>query len=182
MKLKHGIWCVYKGKEFALYVCFHNLEEIDIEAERTKKYEPLFYNKYYKYFIVEPGDVELKSCDKNDLHNGFVPCYDENDCFIGFRVVHKSDITKAYKYDTYALYHDIRCRVTGSIPKKDSYFLETYDEIYADDPLYPIFTELGFSMGRDIGYGKYTYCKYVSPDDPELQIFEERTEIDVNSL
>ncbi len=42
MKLKHGIWCVYKGKEFALYVCFHNLEEIDIEAERTKNMNHCF--------------------------------------------------------------------------------------------------------------------------------------------
>ena len=96
--------------------------------------------------------------------------------------INKKCVTKAYEYYAYAVYKGIKCYIVGSIPDKNAFFLETYDEIYVDDPLYPIFTELGFSMGRDIGYGKYTYCKYVSPDDPDLQIFEERTEIDVNSL
>ena len=180
--IRKGIFCQYLGKEYMVAKSFKSLDIIIFEKDLIHRLKPSFYENYYKNLVIEPGDIELWSSDRIDLEKSFHTIQDGVNGFTCMKVVHKNEIMGAYRYETHAVYKGIKCYIVGPIPDKNAYFLETYDEIYVDDPLYPIFTELGFSMGRDIGYGKYTYCIYVSPDDPDLQVFEERTEIDVDSL
>lgn len=128
--------------------------------------------------------ITLYSWDLNDLANGFVA----NGLYGCIKKISKSEIIKVYSYHTSASYNSIMCSIIGPSLTTGKYFLETEDWISitsnasGNKILLDKVEKNGFKRGREIGHGMFTYVKYVSPGDPNLQIFEERTEIDVNSL
>lgn len=186
MMIKDGTWCVYRGKEYKAGFSFCTEEDIEDQKESIERWEPSFYERYYKYIPIEPGDIELTSSDREDLENGFVPYYDRPDEFSCIKVVHKSEITKAYRYDPYVIYRDIKCLIRSFDRSKNRYYLETYFTINPDKLSNIVMIAKLAAAGFDVGlYEKYWgwyYEKYVSPDDPDLQIIEQRKEIDVNIL
>ena len=122
--------------------------------------------------------------DRIDLEKQFYTIQDGINGFTCMKVVHGNDVLDVCQYDAYAFYNGIKCRIKGPHKTKNVYFLETYEwfNLSKDTDLLRKVKEYGFERCDDIGHGIFTFGKYVSPEDPDLQIFEERTEIDVNSL
>lgn len=151
--IKGGTWCVYNNKE-------------------------------YNFRILDDNSIRLRSEDRSDLQIGFRVHQDDVNGFVCIMDINKECVTKAYKYDTYAVYKGIKCKIVGPFPDKNAYLLETYEWFYPsnDTGLLRKVMEYGFERWDDIGHGIFTFGRYVDPDDPDLHIFEERTEIDVNSL
>ncbi len=141
------------------------------------------YNGIEYLCDVKNNKVTLYLWNLNDLNNGFVA----NGSYGCFKKIRKSEILKIYSYHTSACYNGIMCSIIGPDHITGKYFLETNDWINItrnakDTELLHKVEEYGFECGREIGHGMFTYVKNVSPEDSNLKIFEERTEIDVNSL
>ena len=182
--IKKGVFCQYLGKEYMFAKSFKSLDIIIFEKELMHKLKPSFYEKYYKNLVIEPGDIELWSSDRIDLEKSFYTIQDGVNGFTCMKVVHKNEIMGAYRYEVHAVYKGIKCKIVGPIPDKNAYSLETYDwfNLSKDTDLLRKVKEYGFERWDDIGHGIFTFGRYVDPDDPDLQIFEERTEVDVNTL
>lgn len=171
---RNGTYANYDGKEYFFARVYKSYDDV----EKMKKYK----NKYSDMCII-PKSVELVSHDRGDLLHGFTIYRDNAEGFSCIKIVQSDNIKNVYIYNSYAVYKNNTCKVSG--PSDDgNFFLETKDwlNITMDTDLLQKDKEYGFEPYDCIGHGFFTFGKYVSPDDPELQIFEERTEIDVNSL
>lgn len=127
--------------------------------------------------------IRLISWDKNDLKNGFL-CY-ESQSFMskyGFsceKEVPKSEITEAYEIRTYALYRNIEFNIYGS--KDNQIRIVRYCSSGRDDELAKKLQTWQFSV-FDADKFHVSYDSYISVDDPELEIVEKRTELDISKL
>lgn len=136
--------------------------------------------------------VLITSYDRNDLNNGFV-C-DLNEDFIkkyGFycqKTVPKNEITEAYKIKTYVLYKGLKFDIIGSHQEGTNILLNLCgNQISSHNPseeeqkYEEKLIKIGFHMGI-VDKTFYMYEKSVPIDDPELETFEERKEIDISEL
>ncbi len=181
--IKHGIFCKYLGKEYMVAKRFNTIKQIIEEKERIKRLKPSFYERCYKDLAIEPGDIELWSTDKKDLERSFYVIQNDVYGFICMKVVHRSEVKAAYRYNTYAYYSGIKCDIRNH-KNMGFFFLETYNAIKIDENSGMLieFKNRGFTLGREIDPGHFSFIMEVKQNDPNLQIFEERKEIDVNSL
>ncbi|MBP0963943.1 MAG: hypothetical protein J5999_01465 [Oscillospiraceae bacterium] len=163
-----------------------------------KKGEYVIYmGKEYKKStkLMQGSFVRIISWEKSDLKNGFI-CYESENFMkkFGFsceKEVPKSEITKAYKIETTAKYK-------GSTYCIDTYIGNDLSVKYNRDEMVRIYTlpistlnevekynyykQNGFADGMSFEYGNVMLYKYVSINDPDLEIVENRTEIDVSVL
>ncbi len=98
--------------------------------------------------------------------------------------VPKSEINEAYKIHTYAVYKGLELYIIGS--KGDMLTLSTHSLIgyvvSVEQLRYKeALIKLGFHEGQGDKFGMYWDIE-VSPDDPDLQIIEKRTELDISKL
>ncbi len=147
------------------------------------------YNSIEYSFDKVIGDkVLITSYDRNDLNNGFVCNLNEN--FIkkyGFycqKEVLKSEITEAYEITPYANYKGFTFDVYGPNENRKlrlvtQQWLSNYSE--SECKIRDSLVEIGFYV-REVDKCGCTYEKYVSIDDPDVEVFEERTEIDISKL
>lgn len=157
----------------------------------------IYMGKEYKKStkIMQGSFVKIISWEKSDLKNGFICA--ESESFMkkfGFsceKQVSKSEITKAYKIETIAKYKE-------SIYCIDTYIGNDLSGEYNKDEMVRIYTlpistinevekynyykQNGFTVGMSFEYGNVMLYKYVSINDPDLEIVENRTEIDVSEL
>lgn len=161
-----------------------------------------YKNKLYRYItgdlrpILHPvlsktprprGTMYIISYDRNDLSDGFI-CeeserYMQKYGFSCIKPVPRSEITRLFEIETYAIYKGIR-------------FI--YDGYRAEDGLVQIVTTRAYRYNceedqefvrqlKEIGFQTHMeernycdYCKYVP--ESELEIYEEQTEIDISKL
>ena len=179
---------VYLEREYRIVRCFRTEEDIAHIKYTPRGDLTWIYTICLKSRkgIINVGDIELISTDRDDLKRGFEVYADDEDGFWCIKVVPRSQITKAYKKEVYAIYNgDIECNITEPY-KTGKYFLETFEWANPLTEKGKLIAERmysnGFEKARDMGYGTYSFGKRVSPDDPKLKIIEKRTEIDINTL
>ena len=173
-RARNGIYANYLGREYHVARVYKTNEEID---------EMKQYKKIYASMHIVPNSIELVSLDRKDLLRGFVTYSDNSEGFLCIKVVKIEEIKGVFKYNSYADYCGIKCSASG--PDDNGYFfIETNDDVSVavESVVLTKLQRCGFKRGYMMGHGMFIFEKYVSPDDSNLQIFEERTEIDVNSL
>ena len=155
--MKSGTYFVYHGKEY---------------MDSTKSVP-----KWYKILL---------SGNKDDLDDGFYCTESENFMkkfgFVCEKKVSISEITEAYNIRTYAVYKGVNASIVGW--KKDNK-VELYTNcLYGEDEKEFLkkmeYAGFEFSHGEQGGYR--VYAKIVSLDDPDLQLLEHRTELDISKL
>lgn len=161
--LREGRNAVYKGKEYCLSSKF-----------------------------PEHGMVRLLSYDKKDLENGF--CCDKSKEYMeehGFRChkyVPKSEITEAYKIEFTAKYKGKTYNHVDGYAgddyenKENIVTIHTIVSTYSEPDEYDYCKANGFIDGVHEGYSLISMYKYVNINDPELEIIETRTELDIDEL
>ena len=155
--MKSGTYFVYHGKEY-----------MDSTKSAPKGYKILL------------------SGNKDDLNDGFYCTESENFMkkfgFVCEKKVPKSEITEAYNIRTYAVYKGVSASIIGC-PKENHIGLRTCcldGENKADFLRKVNNAEFEYCEREQGGYD--IYGKDVSLDDPDLQLIEKRTEIDINKL
>ena len=152
--MKSGTYFVYHGKEY---------------MDSTKS--------------VPKGYKILLSGNKDDLNDGFYCTESENFMkkfgFVCEKKVPKSEITEAYEIRTYALYRNIEFKIYGS--KDNQIRIVRYCSSGRDDELAKKLQTWQFSV-FDADKFHVSYDSYISVDDPELEIVEKRTELDISKL
>lgn len=155
--MKSGTYFIYHGKEY---------------MDSTKS--------------VPKGYKILLSGNKDDLDDGFYCTESENFMkkfgFVCEKKVFISEITKAYNIRTYAVYKGVNASIVGW--EKDNK-VELYTNcLYGEDEKEFLkkmeYAGFEFSHGEQGGYR--VYAKIVSLDDPDLQLLEHRTELDISKL
>lgn len=155
--MKSGTYFVYHGKEY---------------MDSTKS--------------VPKGYKILLSGNKDDLNDGFYCTESENFMkkfgFVCEKKVPKSEITEAYEIRTYAVYKGVNASIVGW--KKDNKVELQTNCLYGEDEKEFLkkmeYAGFEFSHGEQGGYR--VYAKIVSLDDPDLQLLEHRTELDIDKL
>lgn len=152
----------------------------------------MYNGELYRIGKTYKNSVHLCSENRDDLRNGFTcdssESFIEKYGFVCIKDVPKSEITEAYKIETYALYKGLKFDIIGSHQEGTNILLNlcgnqisshnpSEEERKYEDKL----IKIGFHMGI-VDKTFYMYEKSVPMDDPELEIFEERTEIDINKL
>ena len=152
--MKSGTYFVYHGKEY---------------MDSTKSVP-----KWYKILL---------SGNKDDLNDGFYCTESENFMkkfgFVCEKKVPKSEITEAYEIRTYALYRNIEFNIYGS--KDNQIRIVRYCSSGRDDERAKKLQTWQFSV-FDADKFHVSYDSYISVDDPELEIVEKRTELDISKL
>lgn len=157
--MRRGTYVIYKGQEY-----------------RTGLWEKI------------PGIVRLSSLNEKDLDKGFYCVKSQEYMKLhGFRCqkeVPKSEITEVYKITPYANYKGFKLYIHGK--KSDNMFTLLHTQIISshserDREIRDTLIEMGFYVFNVDKFG-LTYAKDVPIDDPELETFEERTEIDISEL
>ena len=159
--MKDGEYAIYKGNEYTIY-----------NGELDNK-----------------NVILLLSHDRTDLKKGFKSSYSEEymqryDFFTCEKEVPKSEITEAYEIRTHAKYKGVSASIMGSLKPgcirlatTCLYWLgEDKDEFLKNA------TNAGFEYTDTEQGGYKIYEKEVSLDDPDLELIEERTEIDISKL
>ena len=142
--------------------------------------------------VPQPGTVKLTSYEKKDLENGFYCTksleYLEQFGFYCQKDVPKSEITEAYKIEFTAKYKGKTYNyVTGYAgddyeDKENIVTIHTVVSTYSQPDKYEYCKANGFIEGSPEGYSLIRMHKYVNLNDPELEIIETRTEIDIDKL
>ena len=134
------------------------------------------------------GMIYIISENRYDLRNGFMPINVEYNKKYGYfqcqKEVPKSEITEAYEIRTHAKYKGVSASIMGSLKPgcirlatTCLYWLgEDKDEFLKNA------TNAGFEYTDTEQGGYEIYEKEVSLDDPDLELIEERTEIDISKL
>ena len=159
--MKNGKYAIYKGNEYPIY----------------------------NGVIENKNAIILISHNKNDIQVGFALSYSEkymreHNFFTCEKEVSKSEITKAYKIETTAIYKTQKYYVDrASTQGEDMVRIYTSPiSTVKETELYNEYKKNGFSDGMKFEYGDVLLYKYVSVNDPDLQIVEKKTEIDINKL
>ena len=159
--MRNGYYAIYHGQEY----------ETGRREEKTR------------------GLVTLFSWDKKDLDNGFY-CeksqeYMERNGFSCLKEVPKSEITEEYRITSYAAYKGFIFHICGSTINNElrlsSQMLSHSQDNKVDREIIDKITEMGFYVGEVDKTGCF-YEKLVPIDDPELDTFEVRKEIEINKL
>lgn len=155
MEIKNGYYVVYHGSEYSL---LHGHME-------------------------NRQNVLILSHDRNDICNGFKLSYSEeymqqHNFFTCEKEVPGSEITQAYEIRTYANYRGLRLFAEQE-PNNVFQLVITQVVNHNDYKMQDILTENGFTI-CEIDKTYFAYEKYVPIDDPELELFEERTELDIS--
>ena len=152
--MKSGTYFVYHGKEY---------------MDSTKS--------------VPKGYKILLSGNKDDLNDGFYCTESENFMkkfgFVCEKKVSISEITEAYEIRTYALYRNIEFNIYGS--KDNQIRIVKYCSSGRDDELAKKLQTWQFSV-FDADKFHVSYDSYISVDDPELEIIEQKNELDIDKL
>lgn len=157
---------------------------------RDGKYVVFNNNIYYPSGKKSPNDgmVYIISENKDDIQNGFIPINVEYNKKYGFfqcrKEVPKNEITEAYEITTYANYKGFKLYIHGKksdniLTLLNTQMLSNYSE--SDCKIRDVLIEMGFYV-FEVDKTGCTYAKDVPIDDPELEIFEERKEIDISKL
>lgn len=151
----------------------------------------VFHNNTYDFFGDQgstDGMVYIVSRNKDDIQNGFIPINVEYNKKYGFfqcqKEVPKNEITEAYEITTYANYKGFKLYIHGK--KSDNMLTLLHTQMISshserDREIRDTLIEMGFYVFNVDKFG-LTYAKDVPIDDPELEIFEERKEIDISKL
>lgn len=127
--------------------------------------------------------VRLASYDRQSLNDGFYTNrteeYMQEHGFRCFKDVPRSKITEAYEIRTYALYRNIEFNIYGS--KGNQIRIVKYCSSGRDDELAKKLQTWQFSV-FDADKFHVSYDSYISIDDPELEIIEKRTKLDISKL
>ena len=157
--MKSGTYFIYHGKEY---------------MDSTKSVP-----KWYKILL---------SGNKDDLNDGFYCTESENFMkkfgFVCEKKVPKSEITEAYKIETTAIYKTQKYYI-DSISTQGEDMVRIYTSPIStvkETELYNEYKKNGFSDGMKFEYGDVLLYKYVSVNDPDLQIVEKRTKLDISKL
>lgn len=156
-------------------------------------YYAIYHNNEYSLFhghMENRQNVLLLSHDRNDIDNGFkLSCSEEymqqHNFFTCEKEVPKSEITEAYAIRTYANYRGLkdyrgfRLCVEQELNNAVQLFTE-WEVGHCDYRTQDMLKKDGF-MPREGDKLGYTYAKYVPIDDPELELIEERTELDISN-
>ena len=108
----------------------------------------------------------------------------EHNFFTCEKEVSKSEITEAYKIETTAIYKTQKYYVDrASTQGEDMVRIYTSPiSTVKETELYNEYKKNGFSDGMKFEYGDVLLYKYVSINDPDLQLIEKRTELDISKL
>ena len=145
-------------------------------------YNGVLYKILSKSSNEQANVIRLCSTDKTDLKNGFV-CNDTEDIikrygFVCTKNIFKSKITNAYEIRTYAIYRGFEMDVLGIYD--NSIRLVDGGNPPSDEKVNRLLL-WGFSeYYRERSWIEYD--KYVSVNDPDLQLIEKRTELDISKL
>ncbi|MCM1061690.1 MAG: hypothetical protein NC452_15585 [Eubacterium sp.] len=155
----------------------------------------VFHNNTYDFFGdqgLTDGMVYIVSRNKDDIQNGFIPINVEYNQKYGFfqcqKEVPKNEITEAYEINTHAVYKGMKLCIIGCSEKNGTVFsiLSTpYDIPYNPTGEMLEIRNTLIEMGFHDGQHDKTGCWYeieVDIDDPDLELVEERTEIDISKL
>ena len=96
-----------------------------------------------------------------------------------FKDVPKSEITEAYEIETYAIYRDIRFQILSS--KENQIRIVRLCCGGIDNEIEEWLQSWGFSVFQADKFST-AYDSYISLNDPELEIIEERKPLDINKL
>ena len=159
--MKNGKYAIYKGNEYPIY----------------------------NGVIENKNAIILISHNKNDIQVGFaLSCSEkymrEHNFFTCEKEVSKSEITEAYKIETTAIYKTQKYYVDrASTQGEDMVRIYTSPiSTVKETELYNEYKKNGFSDGMKFEYGDVLLYKYVSVNDPDLQIVEKRTKLDISKL
>lgn len=155
----------------------------------------VFHNNTYDFFEDKgstDGMVYIVSRNKDDIQNGFIPINVEYNKKYGFfqcqKEVPKNEITEAYEIKTHAVYKGMTLDIIGCREKNGTVFsiLSTpyrlpYNPTGEQLETKNLLLEKGFHYGQHEIDGCW-YEIEVDMDDPELELVEERTEIDISKL
>lgn len=160
----------------------------DIRRGKYGMYNGKLYRILLKSISLKSDIIEICSTDMQDLKNGFT---NDDPEFItqkyGFtctKKIPKSEITQAYEIRTHAKYKGVSASIMGSLKPgcirlatTCLYWLgEDRDEFLKNA------TNAGFEYTDTEQGGYKIYEKEVSLDDPDLELIEKRTEIDISKL
>lgn len=146
----------------------------------------LYQGKLYRIGKTNETSVDLCSRNPDDLNNGFKCNHTEDFIkkygFVRIKEVPKSEITEAYNIRTYAVYKGVSASIVGGSKENQIGLITTC--LYGEDK--EMFLKKMKSTGFEFShYEQGGYCMYrkdVSLDDPDLQLIEERTELDISKL
>lgn len=154
---------------------------------RNSKYG-LYKGKLYRIGETYKGSVHLCSSSREDLNNGFI-CDSSEDFikkygFVCIKDVPKNEIAEAYDIRTHAVYKSVSASIMRS--RKPNCILLSTTCLYwlgedRDEFLKKV-TNAGFEYTDTEQGGYKIYEKEVSLDDPDLELIEKRTEIDISKL
>lgn len=146
----------------------------------------LYQGKLYRIGKTNETSVDLCSRNPDDLNNGFKCNHTEDFIkkygFVCIKEVSRSEISEAYKIITYAVYKGVNASIVGW--KKDNK-VELYTTcLYGEDEeeFLKKMEYAGFNFSHCEQGGDRIYAIIVPLDDPDLQLIEKRTEIDINKL
>ncbi|MDE6592970.1 MAG: hypothetical protein K2K57_07905 [Oscillospiraceae bacterium] len=151
----------------------------------------VFHNSTYDFFGDKGSTDEMVyivSRNKDNLQNGFIPINVEYNKKYGFfqcrKEVPKNEITEAYKIKTHAVYKGITLDIIGG--RKGILILSTpyrlpYNPTGEQLETKNFLIEKGFHEGEHEKGGCW-YDIEADIDDPDLELIEEMTEIDINML
>lgn len=157
---------------------------------RDGKYAVFHNNTYelYRKYDSNDGMVYIVSMNTNDMQNGFIPINVEYNKKYGYfqcqKEVPKSEITEAYEIRTHAKYKGVSASIMGSL-KPGCIRLATTCLYWLGedrDEFLKNVTNAGFEYTDTEQGGYKIYEKEVSLDDPDLELIEKRTEIDISKL
>ena len=148
----------------------------------------LYQGNLYRIGKTCVASVDLCSINPDDLNNGFICNHTEDFIkkygFVCIKEVPKSEITEAYKIETTAIYKTQKYYVDrASTQGEDMVRIYTPPiSTVKETELYNEYKKNGFSDGMKFEYGDVLLYKYVSVNDPDLQIVEKRTKLDISKL
>lgn len=146
----------------------------------------LYQGKLYRIGKTNETSVDLCSRNPDDLNNGFKCNHTEDFIkkygFVCIKEVSRSEISEAYKIITYAVYKGVNASIVGW--KKDNK-VELYTTcLYGEDEeeFLKKMEYAGFNFSHCEQGGDRIYAIIVPLDDPDLQLLEHRTELDIDKL
>lgn len=148
----------------------------------------IYNGELYRIGKTYKNSVHLCSENRNDLRNGFTcdssESFIEKYGFVCIKDVPKDEITEAYKITPYANYKGFKLYIHGK--KSDNMLTLLHTQMILshserDREIRDTLIEMGFYVFNVDKFG-LTYAIDVPIDDPELEIFEGRKEIDISKL
>lgn len=147
----------------------------------------MYNGELYRIGKTYKNSVHLCSENRDDLRNGFTcdssESFIEKYGFVCIKDVPKGEITEAYEITTYAHYKGLKLYIHGK--KTENMLILLNNQLLSnsesDCEVRDVLIGMGFYVFNVDKFG-CMYAKDVPIDAPELEIFEERKEIDISKL